>query len=133
MEEAEELDRAAAVEAVLAGAFTGLTLVVVVARRAVLEELLREHGEPDDRLHPLRLGGLGDLDRADVAIHCVADHVRDVVALLVQHVRKFTVKPVCCGPMMKQFGKPRLNIPCNVVTPLAHFSVRLTPSRPTIG
>ena len=40
-QDAEELHRAAAVEAVLAAALAGLALVVVVARRALLEELLR--------------------------------------------------------------------------------------------
>ena len=43
---------------------------------------------------------------------------------------KFTVKPACALLMMKQFGKPRLCMPCSVRTPSAHFSVSVTPSRP---
>ena len=34
---------------------------------------------------------------------------------------------------MKQFGKPWLCMPCSVDVPSAHFSVSVTPSRPTIS
>ena len=87
LQDAEELDRAAAVEAVLAAALSRLAFVVVVARRAVLEELLGEHREPDDGVDPLLLGLFRDLDRPHVVVDGVLDDVGDVLALLVQHVR----------------------------------------------
>ena len=36
---------------------------------------------------------------------------------------KFTVKPDCVRLKMKQFGKPRVCMPCSVDAPSAHFSV----------
>ena len=39
---------------------------------------------------------------------------------------KFTVKPDCALLMMKQFGKPRLCMPCSVAMPSAHFSVSVS-------
>jgi hypothetical protein len=83
----EERHRPSAVEAVLTASLARLSLVVVVARRALLEEALAEAREPDDRVHPLLLGRFRDLDPADVAIQGVPDDVGDVLALLAEHVR----------------------------------------------
>src|SRR5262249_48833357 len=88
LEDAEKLHRAAAVEPVLSAALSRLAFVVVVAGCAALEKLAGEHREADDRRHPLLLGFFRDLDRAHVTVDGVLDDVGDVLALLVQHVRK---------------------------------------------
>ena len=46
---------------------------------------------------------------------------------------KFGVNPVCVRPMKKQFGKPWLKKPWNVLGPSAHFSVIDSPSRPYVS
>ena len=53
--------------------------------------------------------------------------------LLVEQVGKFTVKPDCAMLIMKQFGKPWTWRPWSVRTPSRHFSVSVSPSRPTIS
>ena len=54
----------------------------------------------------------------------------EVLACSLSMCGKFTVKPDWALLMMKQFGKPRLCMPCSVATPFAHFSVSVTPPRP---
>src|SRR5438477_4934853 len=87
-EDLHERHRTTAVWPVLAAAFARLAFVVVVARRARLEKLPPRSREADDRLHPLRLRFLRDFDGPDLMVECVLDDVRDVLALLVQHVRE---------------------------------------------
>src|SRR5262249_26222575 len=65
----------------------GMSLVVVVARRAILEELSAEARETDHGVDPLLLRLLGHLDRAHAALDGLAHDVGEVLALLVQHVR----------------------------------------------
>ena len=53
-----------------------------------------------------------------------------VLRLLVEHVREVHREPRLRVLMMKQFGNPRVCMPCSVAMPSDHFSVSVTPSAP---
>ena len=86
LQDLKEDDGAAAVAAVSAGSHGDVALVVVVAGRALLEELTAQLAGLEDRVNPFLLGFFSRFDGVDVSLAALGDDIGDVLGLLVGDV-----------------------------------------------
>src|ERR1700676_2739232 len=82
-----------------------MTLIVVVARRALSLETLMKHRPAPDFSDPFGLGLCTRLDGASFVLFCVLDDVSDVMGLLIKRLREVRSDRVLEWAHMKTIGE----------------------------
>ena len=88
LQQVQEGQGPAAVDAVAGTDRAGLSLVVEVAGRAFLQELQLGAGQADNNVHPFVFGGLRNLNRGGAALEGLGYHIGRMAGLLADSVGK---------------------------------------------